>query len=188
MMRLLSVHSLWRTDINHRHILSDWVHLEFYSVARECACVGGGSILTQWRCVSGTRKSSFALARAKFEAAAVWRIGMAEHYSKSKLKRKKSCVEKQNPEVSCKDTASTGRPTLSSGDMTADSGGWVCSSQRCRAVYGSKLALETLNVVSRAVSVCSKADRSSSTIATLTCSSCSSAPGQNKHSITEDVF
>ncbi|KAG7224271.1 hypothetical protein INR49_000514 [Caranx melampygus] len=48
---------------------------------------------------------------------------MAEHYSKSKLKRKKSCVEKQNPEVSSRDTVFRGRSALFPGDMTADSGG-----------------------------------------------------------------
>lgn len=201
--RLLSVHSLQRTDINCRHIMSEWV----YSGVLQCrACVrmrrGGKNPpfwadRIKWRCVSGTRKSCFALARAKFEVAVVWRVGMAEHYSKSKLKRKKSCVEKQNPEVSCKDTASMGRPALSSGDMTADSGGWVCSSQRQLPSHSSSLRFKTSKLKTRARDckccfTCSQRllySRQNLVYNGNTCMvSCSSAPVQNKHSISEDVL
>ncbi|XP_023267302.1 Fanconi anemia core complex-associated protein 20 [Seriola lalandi dorsalis] len=50
---------------------------------------------------------------------------MAENYRKSKLKRKKSSVEKLNLEVSSRDTVKTGRLTVFSGDKTADTDGSV---------------------------------------------------------------
>lgn len=54
---------------------------------------------------------------------------MSENYSKSKLKRKKSCVTEYQPEISCRETLK--KPTLISAEFTAAAEGSVFS-QSCQ--------------------------------------------------------
>lgn len=95
-----------------------------------------------WREVSGTRKCLLLTGARSLETVVEKIVGeMAENYSKSKLKRKKSSVEDLQPEVSSRGAVKRSHTTLFSGGCTAEPGRrWVfCSSclfpsHRCSAL------------------------------------------------------